>query len=169
MKLYEIDERLAELLSLLEPDPDTGEVICDDELLAEMEALGIERKRIMTYLAQEVLNTRSDAVALKAEEDRLAKRRKSLENREKRLMAILERECGGERTDFGVAVGRYKPSVSTEITDSKAAVEYLTAAHPECLKYPDPEIRKDPVKRLIQSGENIPGVRLAENITFSLR
>lgn len=169
MKLYEIDERLAELFSRLEPDEETGEIICDEELLHEMEALGMERQRMLTYLAQEVLNTRSDAAALKAEEERLAKRRKSIENREKRLMWVLQYECGGVKTDLGVAVGRYTSRQVTEITDTQAAVEYLEQKHPECVKHPDPEVRKDAVKKLIQNGFDVPGVQLAENITFSLR
>ena len=170
MKLYEIDERLAEIISRLEPDEETGEVICDDELLSEMEALGIEKKRILTYLAQEVLNTRSDAAALKAEEKRLAKRRRSIENREERLMAILERECCGEKkTDLGVAIARNNTRPVTEVTDRRAAIECLLAEHPECVKYPEPEVRKDSVKQLIQNGVDVPGVRLVDNTTFSLK
>lgn len=170
MKLYEIDEKLSELLARLDPNPETGEVVCDDELLKELEALGMERMRVLTYLAQEVLNTRSDATALKAEEVRLATRRKTLESRTDRLMAILAKECGGEKTDFGVAVGSYRKTTSVEVTDIAAACDYLNEHGLfACIRIKAPEIEKAAVKQLLLSGQDIPGISLAESKSFSLK
>lgn len=68
MKLYEVNEALETLLMLLEPDPETGEVTADfDSVLADINALQMEKSRILEYLAKLVLNCRSDVAAIKAE------------------------------------------------------------------------------------------------------
>ena len=48
MKLYEVNEALENLLLLLEPDPETGEVSADfDAVLADINALQMEKSRIL--------------------------------------------------------------------------------------------------------------------------
>lgn len=40
MKLYEVNQQLEELLAKLEPDPETGEILVDDDsIFAEIDAL----------------------------------------------------------------------------------------------------------------------------------
>ncbi|WP_068540660.1 siphovirus Gp157 family protein [Olegusella massiliensis] len=75
MKLYEINQQIAELIDRIDIDCETGEIgESTDEVLKELDALEMERTDILTYLAKLVLNTRSDVAALKAEEARLKER-----------------------------------------------------------------------------------------------
>ena len=44
MKLYEIDQKLEDLILQLEPDPETGEIPAnEDEIIAEINALAMKR------------------------------------------------------------------------------------------------------------------------------
>ena len=116
MKLYEINEEIRRLLWLLEPDPETGEVpLNEDELLEQLNSLQIERANLLTYLAKVILNLRSEAEMVKAEEVRLKERRQAIERREELIMAVLDRECNGENADFGIAVLRYRASTRAKI------------------------------------------------------
>ncbi len=109
MKLYEIHTAILSLLEQLEPDPETGEMPSnEEEIIAEINALAMRREDILQYLAKLTLNCRAEAAALKAEEARLKKRREPLEAKDKRLVRILDRECG-ETTNQGAATLSYHP------------------------------------------------------------
>ena len=97
MKLYEVNQAIEGIFDLL-VDPETGELLPDENLMLQLDALQMERSRILEYLAKLVLNTRSQVAALKEEEKRLKERRAVLERKENRLMDILDRECHGEKT-----------------------------------------------------------------------
>ncbi len=176
MKLYEVDMAIQEVLMKLEDviDPDTGEILSSpdaaDEVLSELEALQMEKIRILEYLAKVTLNTRAEAAAIKAEEDRLKKRRQSLEHKEERLMGIIDRECEGEKTDLGIAVVSYRKSEKLDVTDPKAAIAWLQAnGHDDCIKIADPEVRKDDVKKMDKAGTEVPGTVLVTKNNCSLR
>ena len=170
MKLYEINEQILALMDQVVVDEETGEPLCDiDSIADQIESLQMERKSILVYLAKLVLNYRAEKAAVKAEEDRLQKRRQVLENKEKRLMAILDRECGGEKTDLEVATVYYRASTKVNVTNDSAAIAWLQDNHDDCLHYQDPEISKNDVKRLLTAGAEIPGVELVNGVTCSLR
>lgn len=171
MKLYEIDLALENLLLQIEPDPETGEIPMNyDEICEQINALSIERTRILEYLAKLVLNTRSDITSLKAEEKRLHDRRSSLEKKEERLMEILDRECGGQKTDCGVATVSYRKTTKVDITDNVSALHWLEDnGHDDFIRYSDPEISKSDVKRLLTNGTEIPGITLKNDYSCSLR
>lgn len=171
MKLYEINQQIAALIDRLDIDYETGEIgEGTDEILKELDALEMERTDILTYLAKLVLNTRSDAAALKAEEQRLKERRQRLEKRDARLMEILDRECHGEKTDLGIATVNYRKTSRVEVSDSAAAVEWLkTNAHDNCYRTPAPEVNKADVKKLLNAGCEVPGTALIEDYSCSLK
>ena len=73
MHLYEINTEIALLMQQLEVDEETGEILTSSEdILQQLNALDMERSRILEYLAKVVLDTRAEATALKAEEERQA-------------------------------------------------------------------------------------------------
>ena len=115
MKLYEVNQAIEGIFDLL-VDPETGELLPDENLMLQLEALQMERSRILEYLAKLVLNTRSQVAALKEEEKRLKERRAVLERKENRLMDILDRECHGEKTDCGVATICYRKTTKVRLS-----------------------------------------------------
>ena len=169
MKLYEVNQAIEGIFSLL-VNPETGEVIPDEALLAQLESLQMERSRILEYLAKLVLNTRSQVAGLKEEEKRLKERRTMLERKDERLMAILDRECHGEKTDCGVATVSYRKTTKVDVSDDSAAIAWLMQnGHPQCYRVPAPEISKAEVKKLLSAGTEVPGVALVQDYSCSLR
>ncbi len=169
MKLYEVNERIMRALSVLEEEGgEVNEITM--KALQELDDLQMEKDRILEYLAKVVLNTRSEAAAIKAEEERLKNRRKALETKEERVMAILDRECNGEKTDLGVATVSYRKSESIDVSNRIEAIKWLHEHdHEECIKVPEPEVMKDAVKKLIKTEIEIPGVTLVIKNNCSLK
>ena len=63
MKLYEVNAAIQELLLMLEPDPETGEVAATDDIIEQLGHLEMERSAILEYLAkryQGEMNTETD-------------------------------------------------------------------------------------------------------------
>lgn len=171
MKLYEINEEILRLTDQIAVDEETGEILCDmDAICAEIDALQMERLSILEYFAKLVLNLRSEAAALKAEEARLRDRRSRLEKKEERLLQILDRECGGEKTDLGVATLNYRKTSRVEVTDAAKAVSWLKRRKLiDCFRVPAPEVAKAEVKKLLTAGTKVPGCAVVEDRSYSLK
>ncbi len=171
MHLYEINDQIAQLMQQLDVDEETGEILTTSEdIVRQLNALDMERSRILQYLAEVVLETRADEAALKAEEERLAKRRKACERREERLMQVLDRECAGQKTDLGVATFCYRATKHVEVSNSEKAINWLRRhRHTDCIRVKDPEVDKTAVRKLLQSDVSIPGIELVTGQSCSLR
>ena len=147
MKLYEVNQAIESIFEVL-VDPVTGELLPDENLLEQLDALQMERSRILEYLVRLVLNTKAQCTAIKEEEQRLRDRRQDCERKVARLMAILDRECAGEKTDCGVATICYRKTSRVEVGDDSAALSWLMEnGHSSCYKVPAPEINKNEVKK----------------------
>ena len=170
MKLYEVNRCIEDLIVMLEPDPETGEVTADDEIMERLHNLEMERGRILEFLAKLVLNCRAEAAAIRAEEKRLAERRRGLEKRDERIMQILDRECAGVKTDCGVATVNYRATSRVDVSDSRKAINWLKRhKYTDCYRTPEPEISKTEVKKLLTAGEMIPGLTLVQDKSCSLK
>lgn len=174
MKLYEINNAIETLVSSLSVDPETGEIPADaDDIIAQLDALNMERSAVLEYLAKIVLNLRSNQLELKAEEARLKSRREQMERREASLMEILDRECAGKKTDLGVATISYRASETTDITgaESDTITWLLAEGYADCVKLPEAKlsIDKAALKKLIKSGVTVPGAVLTIHNNCSLK
>lgn len=170
MKLYEVNNQILELMALLEPDPETGEIPSnEEELIARLNTLALKREDILQYLAKVALNLRSESAMLKAEETRLRQRREGLEKKEERLIRILDRECG-ETTDLGVATLSYRKSSHVEVTDEAKTVSWLKRhKFTDAFKIPAPTVYKTELKKLLNSGQKIPGCKVVDECSCSLK
>lgn len=170
MKLYEVNAAIQELLLMLEPDPETGEVAATDDIIEQLGHLEMERSAILEYLAKVVLDTRAGVDALKNEERRLKERRQALERKDERLMQILDRECAGQKTECGVATICYRKTTRVEVSDDQSAITWLKEnGYDSCYKQPAPEVSKSEVKKLLQAGTDVPGIALIQDLSCSLR
>ena len=171
MKLYEVNAQILALLEQLEPDPETGEIPANEaELIAQINALAMRREDILQYLAKVTLNLRAEAAALKTEEARLKKRRESMEAREERLIQILDRECGGQTTNLGVATLSYRKTSRLEITDEAKAVNWLKRhKYTDAIKVVAPTVYKTEVRRLLSAGKKVPGCMVVDDQSCSLK
>ena len=171
MKLYEINEEILRLTDQITVDEETGEIAGDvDAVCAQIDALQMERRSILEYLAKLVLNLRADITALKAEEERLRDRRSRLEKKVERLLQILDRECDGEKTELGVATLQYRKTSRVEVLDAAKAVSWLKRRKlTDCFRIPAPEVAKAAVKKLLTAGTMVPGCSLVEDRSYSLK
>lgn len=171
MKLYEINGEILRLTDAIEFDEETGELLGDaEELLSQIHALQMEKHSILVWLAKLVLNLRSEQAALKTEEHRLKTRRERLSKKEERLMKVLDRECGGEKTDLDVATFSYRKTSHLDVSDAAKAVRWLKRnKHPYCFRIPAPEVAKAEVKKLINAGTKVPGCSVVNDYSCSLK
>lgn len=156
MKIYEIPSTLRDLLDRLDADPDTGEV--DGEALAayaEYNAAAAEKLEGTACYCRELS---AEADAIKAEEERLAKRRKALESKSARLkaymMPALEAMGGNVK---GVMA-------SLRIGKSQAVTVFDIDALPDAFKHVVTKVDPDKValKKALKAGEDIPGAALED-------
>lgn len=162
MTLYEINEKVEYLLAGLEPDPETGEVTTDEEMLARLEALEGARADKLENCAKAYFEAKAEADQAKAEKLRLAERQASAERRAERILRFLSYISQGEELNCGVATLKHpkaRPSLKT--TDAEAAAEWLLHnGHFDLYTRPEPKLCAKEVKELLLAGEEIPGVCL---------
>lgn len=162
MKLYEIDEKIEQVLMALEPDPETGEVADDGEIMARLYALEGERKHKLENCAKMYFEARAEADAAKAEKQRFADRQASADKRAERMLRFLAYVTGGEETDCGIATLKFpKPRPSLKTTDVSAATDWLLKnGYFDLYTYPEAKLCANEVKALLLDGAEIPGVEL---------
>ena len=155
MKLYEINEELQRLFDL-DPesethlvDPETGEVIFGtaDEIFNQL-AMAWDQK--IEGIALLIKNNLAEAEAIRAEEIKLAERRRVKENAAARLKEFLGQELNGTKFESARVKISYRKSTSVEIT-GEVPVQYLRVK-----TEPD----KTALKKALEVGEEIPGAEL---------
>lgn len=172
MKLYDINQEIESLLNALTVDADTGEIpVSADEIIERLDALSMEKQKVLEYLAKKVLNIRADMDAISAEIKRLEDRRDDCRIHIDSIMRVLDRECHGEKTDLGVATVTYRSSEVTEIPDEDAAVKWLMDSDYQDLVRIQRKVSVDKtgVKKLIASGVAVPGVTVTKKQNCSLK
>lgn len=156
MKIYEIPGALRNLLDRLDVDPDTGEVD-GDALVAYAEYQGQAAEKL-EGTACYVRELEAEAEAIKAEEERLAKRRKALENKSERLKAYM-------MPAIEVMGGKVKGVMaSLRISRTQAVYVFDLDALPDAFKHVKTTIAPDKValKKALKAGEDIPGAALED-------
>ena len=160
--IYEITQdylRIMEMASEPELDP---EMIADT-----FEAIDGELEIKAENYAKVMKNLEGDIAALKAEEERLSKKRKAIENNIKRIKLALQEamEITGKtkfKTElFSFGIQKNAPSVVIDAADIRDIPE-------EYLKFKEPEIDKTAIKNAINAGVNFEGLAHLE-VSQSLR
>ena len=166
MNPNEIIQKISALLEEVKPVPEDAEKQAgEEELLAQLNALPLEREELLENLAALVLDTRDRIRYVKTVENRMKEQRRGMTRKRERLMTVLDRECEGKKTDLGVATLFYRTNYRTEITDEEAAFAWLKEnGHEECYRIPKPELSKTAIGRLLEAGKAVPG---AERVACS--
>ena len=162
MTILELSSEYMALLSMLE-DPDADEEIINDTLEAidgELEVKADGYARVMRQMD-------ADALAIKAEEERLYRRRKALEDRsawlKRRLQMVMEQTGKTKfRTElFSFGIQNNPPSV---VIDE----QYIENIPEEYLIRQDPKIDRNKMKEDLKAGKDLEGICHLEQ-TQSLR
>jgi hypothetical protein len=152
MTLYELTSEYMELLAMLE-DPDTDEAV----ILDTLEGVGGELEEKADNYARVMRQMDADAAAIKAEEERLYNRRKSLENRsvwlKQRLKSVMEmtgkKKIKTELFSFGIQKNPASVVIDEQYIENIPA-EYLIAQ--------DPKIDRQKIKEDLKAGKDLEGI-----------
>lgn len=155
--LYEIRREIADFE--FEIDPETGEILNAlswDELNM---AFGEKVENIACYIK----NLTSDIADFKAEEDTLAKRRKSNERKVEYLKRLLLDNMNGQKYSTTRCAVSFRRSEAVQVTD----VEHIPA---ELLRVKTTvEPNKTAIKDALKAGQEISGCKLVENMSVQIK
>ena len=167
MNLYELTQEQAALVDLIDDntDPETGEL--GAEYAAALDAAEIATEAKLSAVEAFRRGVRAEAVAMKAEEDRLARRRKALENRDESLgryisncldLAGLDHLKAGT---FDFRMQKNAPSLVMFDMAAEIPAEYLIPQ--------PPKVDKVAIKDAIKGGADVPGFRLEAGRSLRVR
>ena len=158
MTLYEIDQNIMALI-------DEDGMITDTEAF---DALQMSRTEKMEGIACWIKNLKSDAAAIKAEEDVLAERRRTIENKIKSLSEFLSNTLAGQKFSTPRVSVSYRTSKALEIADNDIFVAWASMFNPSLLR-----IKRDPDKKAItdaiNGGMDVPGAQIVERKSMQVK
>lgn len=153
--LYEIDQEILDCV-----DMETGEILDTERL----DALQMERERKLEGVALWVKDLSAEAEAVKAEADKLTARKRALDNKITGLKMWLLMALDGQKLKTPRCNVYQTHSQKVSVADETELISFLqTLEDPErFLRFKDPEIRKDEIKKALKDGTVIPGASLEE-------
>lgn len=170
MNLYQINAEILQLENAAEDgmliDPETGELMTLEDALNQ---LRMERTQKIENIALWCKNLASDVVALKTEEDNLAKRRKAAEAKQERLKAYLlsamTMEDGKVLSFHGtkaVVSVRNNPASVVISDEAKLPREFM-------IQKITMAADKASIKEVLSRGIEVPGARLEQKRSVTIR
>lgn len=153
--LYDID---AAILACV--DQETGEILDPEKL----DALQMEREQKLEGVALWIKDLKAEAEAVKAEADKLTARKKAVENKIEGLKQWLLYALGGEKLKTARCNVYQTHSQRVAVEDEAELISFLqTLEEPaKFLRFKDPELKKDDIKKALKDGFEIPGAALEE-------
>ena len=158
MTLYEISQALESAFENL-VDPETGEILDDT---TELDELQMARDEKIENIGLYIKNLQSDAVAIRAEELNLAKRRKSCENRAAFLRRYLADNLQGESFKTPRLNVYWKKSEAVE-------VENVWDLPDDYVKYSDPTPDKRRIAESLKQGIEVSGADLVTRLNMIIK
>ena len=160
--IYDLTEEVLTLWALME----SGEL--DDEMLIGAMEYSQEELHIkIESYCKWIKNMESDIAGLKAEEERLKDKRKTMENtidRAKKAMKAAMEVTGEKKIKGQIFTISIQANPESVVLDES----YIENIPPEYLKVKDPEIDKAKLKEDLKNGVNLDGIAHLEQ-TESLR
>lgn len=167
MRLYEIANEYIELLDMIE-NGDIPEEAIEDTL----ESMTFEIEAKVDNIACLLKNIDAEMVAIRAEEKRLAERRKAKEKAYDRLKDYLANtllRLDIKKVETARNMISFRKSESVEIADENAFLEWASTHRDEFLKYSTPTIDKTLVKQALKADEDIIGATLVTKQNIQIK
>lgn len=165
MKLYEINDRIYELLNQELIDPETGEIL-DVNAFDELKDLEVERDIKIENTGLFIKNLDAEITALKAEEKRLAERRKAKENKlnwTKRFLDEFLKAEGEMKFETARVKLSFRKSESVNIFEEMILPNEYVREKTEYI--PD----KTAIKKAIKDGKSVEGAELIVNMNLQVK
>lgn len=155
--LYEIDQAILDCCDL-----ETGEILDGEKLTA----LQMEREAKLEGVALWVKDLKAEAAAVKEEADKLTARKKALDNKIDSIKAWLAAALNGEKlTTPRCKVYQTHSQRVAIVGDEKDLIAWLerNAKDPrDYIRYREPELRKDEIRKALKDGKEIEYAKLEE-------
>lgn len=154
--LYEIATEYRALESCIADETDEG---VRDAMRAQLDAVAATFEVKAEAVIRFIRNTEAEAVARKAEEERLAKSRKSFESRAgylKEYLADMMHAVGCPKVAAGVFTARFQnnPPALDVVDETKIPADYWHTPEPVAV------LDRAAVKDALKAGLDVPGARL---------
>ncbi len=144
---YDIKQEILDCVDL-----ETGEILDEEKL----RALQMEKNEKIASMARWVKDLRVESEALKEEIARLTARKKSADNKQERLKAIIMDELGGKKFKDSTVSIYYGSSQAVSIDDNtKVPVQYL--------KYVEPQVDRKGLLHDLKAGTQLEGIHIVES------
>lgn len=160
--LYELDQAVVTILENgLVFDPETGEILWDEENFAELE---IHRTEKIENVALYIKGLESDAAAIRAEEKALAERRNVKEKKAERLRDYLTRSMeafGDTKLETPRVALSFRKSEAVEIEDE-------TLISQDFINYKR-TVDKAGIKKALKAGKYVHGAQLVERKNLQIK
>lgn len=179
MKLYEISEKYTELFEMLDSISNDDDLTEEEKAEREqawydtLEMLEDDFETVAENVAAHIKELKAEADALKAEEQRLNKRRKTKERRAEGLKSYLldhMQAVNIKKIDRPMAVLSIRNNAEMAVfADEEAFISNAMKEHEELLRYKTPEIDKTAVKKYLQDGGELDGVRLERSQSLTIK
>lgn len=161
MNLYQIDQAILSLV-----DQETGEIL-DYEAFSDLQ---MARDAKIEGMSLWWKNLSAEAAAIRAEEIRLAERRKDLEKKADRLKQYLAEILDGTKFSTGRVACSFRKSKSVEITDEAEFIRQMQETqHFEFLTYSAPKVNRTEIANALKAGQLVPGAQLIEKNNLSIK
>lgn len=160
MNIYEIDSKIMELF-----DPETGEIL-NEELF---EKFNIERTQKIENLILWYKNLVAESNAIKKEAENLISRQLSVSKKAERIKGYIEFILNGEEFKTSKCKVYWRKSKSINIVEKDKLIDWVKKTEEKDIIRYEEKISKKEIKRLIDSGEEIPGVELLERKNIQVK
>ena len=155
--LYEINQDILDCV-----DMETGEILDVEKL----DALQLEREAKLEGVALWIKDMKAESAAVKEEADKLLARKKSLDNKIEGLKSwLLIALDGGKLKTPRCNVYKTHSQRVEIVGDEKDLIAWLernTEDPREYIRYKDPELRKDEIKKALKDGKEIEYAKLED-------
>lgn len=166
MKLYELANDYLALINAIENDELPEEAIADT--LEAIESCIEEKADSIACLMK---NLDAECKAIKAEEERLAERRKAKEKSIERMKQYLSeslQSAGIDKVETARNRITFRKSESVEV-DEDAFIKWAEVNRDDLLTYSAPKVNKTEVKKALKSGAEIVGAELRINQNIQIK
>ena len=155
--LYDINQEILDCVDL-----ETGEILDSEKL----DALQMEREQKLEGVALWVKDLNAEAEAVKTEADKLIARKRALDNKITALKMWLLMALDGQKLKTPrcnvYQTHSQRVAIVGDEKDLIAWLERNTEDPREFIRYKEPELRKDEIKKALKDGKEIEYAKLEE-------
>lgn len=162
MTLYEINAEIEAAINAIFDSTDEDGVV-SDEAVARLSELNEARDEKLDNIGAYIKNIQAEAEAIKAEETKLAQRRKSLENKTKRLLDYVSFMLHGEKWSSARVSFSFRKSNPTIIDDETLIPKKFLKK--KIVIEPD----KTAIKEAIMSGQKVKGAHIEDKLNIQIK